>query len=211
MDVEHDLALDQQVDLEHEAVERRAHGSLDRVLYRKEAEIDLPGADRVEHVGEGRLRDRSCDQIGLSRQRLFCEGPGRSQERDRHRPRRLRPRPSTGSQPAPWAGRIVVPMDEPALKQLIQDLLAGTVTPDEAVSQAEKTSVRRSRVRKGGPPPRSAAALRRGRLRPGKDRRAVRRDRRGAAGRARGEPGASHRERIATRSQGASAAAPEGS
>src|SRR5580700_1421499 len=38
------------------------------------------------------------------------------------------------SQPGPLAGRIVVPMDEPALKQLIQDLLAGTVSPDEAVT-----------------------------------------------------------------------------
>ena len=39
--IEHDLALDQQVDLEHQTVERRADSALDRVLDRQEAEIDL--------------------------------------------------------------------------------------------------------------------------------------------------------------------------
>src|ERR1700689_2117089 len=43
-----------------------------------------------------------------------------------------------GSQAAPWAGRIVVPMDEPALKQLLDDLLSGVVTPDEVVSRLKR-------------------------------------------------------------------------
>src|SRR3984957_10650508 len=47
-------------------------------------------------------------------------------------------RSSGRSQAAPWAGRIVVPIDEPALKQMVQDLLSGTITPDDAVASLRR-------------------------------------------------------------------------
>ena len=57
------------------------------------------GADRLEHVGEGRLGTEPR-QVALGRERLLCEGSGRSQERDGQRraaARGLRRRVAAGS------------------------------------------------------------------------------------------------------------------
>ena len=51
LDVEHDLALDEQVVAERELVLGEVDGALDRVLDGDEPEVDLARLDGVEHVG----------------------------------------------------------------------------------------------------------------------------------------------------------------
>ena len=53
MDVEHDLALDQEVDVEDQAVDGGVHRALDGVLDGDEGQVDAPGPDRLERVGQG--------------------------------------------------------------------------------------------------------------------------------------------------------------
>ena len=48
---DHDLALDQQVDIEGQRVEGDVDRALDRVLDGDEAEVDLAGLGGQEHVG----------------------------------------------------------------------------------------------------------------------------------------------------------------
>src|ERR1039458_1849439 len=43
-----------------------------------------------------------------------------------------------GSQSCPCPGRIVATMDEPALRQLLDDVRAGVVTPDEAAARLRR-------------------------------------------------------------------------
>ena len=53
VDVEDHFALDEQVDVEDQAVDGGVHGALDGVLDGHEAQVDLAGPDRVEHLGQG--------------------------------------------------------------------------------------------------------------------------------------------------------------
>ena len=78
------LALDQQVVLEDERVERDRDGALDRVLDRHDAELVLAPFDGREDVGDRRERDPLTGrEIGLAQQRFLGERAGRSEERDR--------------------------------------------------------------------------------------------------------------------------------
>src|SRR5580692_12209508 len=42
------------------------------------------------------------------------------------------------SQPSPCPGRIVAPMDEPALRQLLDDVRSGVVPPDDAAARLRR-------------------------------------------------------------------------
>ena len=54
---DHDLALDQDVGVERQRVERDIHRAFDGVLERDNAEIDLAGDERVDDVGDRRQVD----------------------------------------------------------------------------------------------------------------------------------------------------------
>ena len=80
-DVDHDLALDQQVVIEGQRVLREVDHALDRVLDRDDADIDLTLLDGIEHVGHRAVRDvLGVDEVGLRQQGLLCEGSERSEE-----------------------------------------------------------------------------------------------------------------------------------
>ena len=69
-----DLALDEQVGVERERVERDGDRALDRVLDGDEAEVDLAALHRGEHVRDRAQRDRLARrEIGLRAERLFGE------------------------------------------------------------------------------------------------------------------------------------------
>ncbi|CAB4886378.1 unannotated protein [freshwater metagenome] len=57
LDVQHDLALDEQAVVEGQFVLREVDRALDRVLDRQEAVVQLAGVDGVEHVGHRAVRD----------------------------------------------------------------------------------------------------------------------------------------------------------
>ena len=83
LDVEHHLALDQQLVAERQLVLRQVDRSLDRVLDGHEAEIDLAGLDGVEHVGHGAVQQvLGRSQVGLRFQRLLGERAERPEEAD---------------------------------------------------------------------------------------------------------------------------------
>ena len=71
---DHDLALDQQVGVERQRVERDVDRALDRVLDRDDAEVDLAGRDRVDDVGDrGEVDQVGLGQVGLGEQGLLGE------------------------------------------------------------------------------------------------------------------------------------------
>ena len=81
LDVDDDLALDQQVVIERQGVLREVDHALDRVLDRHHPEIDLALLDGVEHVGDGAIRDvLGGVQIGLGAQCLLGERAERPEE-----------------------------------------------------------------------------------------------------------------------------------
>jgi hypothetical protein len=81
LDVEHDLALDQEVVVEGELVLGEVDGALDRVLDRHEAEVDLAAVDGVEHVGHRAVRDQvGRRQVGLGEERLLGERAAGTEE-----------------------------------------------------------------------------------------------------------------------------------
>ena len=86
MDVHHDLALDPQVDVVDQPVDRGADRSLDPVLYRHEAEIHLAGGHGVEHRGDRHQRLQiDLGQVGLGEEGLLGEGGSRAEIRHRGR------------------------------------------------------------------------------------------------------------------------------
>ena len=83
LDVEHDLALDQQVVAERQLVLREVDRALDRVLDRHEPEVDLAALDGVEHVGHGAVQQvLRIGEVGLRLQRLLGERAERPEEAD---------------------------------------------------------------------------------------------------------------------------------
>ena len=75
VDVEDDLALDEEVDVEDEGVEGVADHAVDGVLDRHETDVDLAAGDRVEDVADRRARfERGGRVVGLGEQRLLGEG-----------------------------------------------------------------------------------------------------------------------------------------
>jgi len=83
LDVEHDLALNQQFMVEYERILREVDRSLDRVLDRHESEIHLARFDRVQNVGHGAKRDEFVRrQVFLAAQGLLGEGAGRTEVGD---------------------------------------------------------------------------------------------------------------------------------
>ena len=86
LDVEHHLALDQQVVAERQLVLRQVDHSLDRVLDRDEPEIDLAGFHGVEHVGHRAVQHvLGGREVGLRLQGLLGEGAERPEEADLRR------------------------------------------------------------------------------------------------------------------------------
>ncbi len=85
LDVENDLALNEQIVIERESVEREVHGALDRVLDSDEAEIHIAVLDRLEHLGDRAQRNQLTGrEIGLAEHGLLGERAGRTQESDAH-------------------------------------------------------------------------------------------------------------------------------
>ena len=81
--VEHDLALDEKVVVEDEAVDRGVHRALDRVLDRDEAEVDIARFGRDEHLSDRRDgHEVALREVGLGEQRLLGEGAERPEETD---------------------------------------------------------------------------------------------------------------------------------
>ena len=79
VDVDHDLALDQQLlGLERERVERGVDRSLDHVLDRGEAVVDLASFRRPQHLDDRPVGPQvEAGQVGLTDQRLLGErAPG---------------------------------------------------------------------------------------------------------------------------------------
>ena len=124
MDVEHVLQLNEQLNVEDEAIEGRADRALDRVLYRDEGRVDLALVCRVECIGNRRHRNRLGFGQDRDRQEsLFAESALRTEKRD--------PLPSLHR--CGHEGRIVIAMDELAIRRLIDDLQSGACSPDDAV------------------------------------------------------------------------------
>ena len=85
LDRDDDLALDHQIDIEGQGVERDVDRPLDRVLDRHEAEVDVSGIGRHEHVAECRHGHQGAlGEIGLREQSLLGEGADRAEEADPH-------------------------------------------------------------------------------------------------------------------------------
>ena len=80
-----DLALDQQVGLEGQRVERDVDRTLDGVLERDDAEVDVAVRRGVDHVDDrGELDELARGQIGLGEQGLLGERARRPQIADAH-------------------------------------------------------------------------------------------------------------------------------
>jgi hypothetical protein len=82
-DVEHDLALDQQLVAERQLVLCEVDRALDRVLDRDESEVDL--AASTASSTSGIVRYSTCSrvgEVGLRLQRLLGERAERPQEAD---------------------------------------------------------------------------------------------------------------------------------
>ena len=131
VDVEHDLALDAQVEVEDQAVDDVPDGALDGVLQGDEAQVDGAPADRLEDVDQGGERGDVGTGVGrLGQERLLGEGALGPEEADPHRGRR-RTQPEVRR--GPWTGRIVNIMDELALQRLLDEVRSGACSPDDAV------------------------------------------------------------------------------
>ena len=77
--LENDLALDEQVDVEDELVERQVDRALDGVLERHERRIDLAVRHQRDRIRDGRRRDElGIGEVGLAEQGLFGEGATRA-------------------------------------------------------------------------------------------------------------------------------------
>ena len=82
-DREIDLALDQEVGVERQRVERHRDGSVDRVLERYQPDVDLApldGRDDVRHGPQRHLLGRG--EIGLREQGVFGERAAGTEEAD---------------------------------------------------------------------------------------------------------------------------------
>ena len=83
LDVEHHLALDEQVVVEDQRVLREVDRALDRVLDGDEAEVDLAVGHGLEHVGHRRQRHQlGRGQVGLAEERLLGERAQGAEEAD---------------------------------------------------------------------------------------------------------------------------------
>ena len=196
LDVEHDLARDQQVVVERQGVLGEVDDALDRVLDRHDAAVDLAGGDGVEHVGHGRVGDElAAGEVGLGAQRLLGERAERPEEPD---PQRRLGRRWHGLVGRPWPGRLLAPptrapgdstegsgsmgaVDEPALRALLDDLAAGRVDADEAVRRLHRLPFADLGDALVDHHRDAAPGHAGGRVRPGQDARAVRAHRRRAA------------------------------
>ena len=86
LDVEDDLSGDQQVVVECQRVLGEVDDSLDGVLDRHHAVVEVTGGDSVEDVGHGRVVDQlTGGEIGLRAQRLLGERAERPEEPDAQR------------------------------------------------------------------------------------------------------------------------------
>jgi len=77
LDVEHHLALNEQVVVEHQRILREVDRALDGVFDWHKPEIDFASLDSIKHIGHraiGHVLER-C-QIWLCKQRLLGEGAG---------------------------------------------------------------------------------------------------------------------------------------
>lgn len=129
MDVQHVLHLNKELRFEYEVIEGGADRAVDRVLDRNEGGIDLAPVRSIECVGDRRHRDRLSVGEGRDRQQGFlAEGALWSEKRD--------PLPSLHR--FVHEGRIVIPMDELEIRQLIDDLRSGACSPDDAVRRLRK-------------------------------------------------------------------------
>ena len=150
-DVDHDLALDQQVVIEGECVLGEVDHPLDRVLDRNDTDVDLALLDGIEHVGNRSIGDvLGLGEVGLREQGLLgerAEGPEEPHpfrrarcHRSQDYGRRRRHRCST------VAGRSVVAeptwhderVDELGLRALLDDVQSGAVSPDDAVARLRR-------------------------------------------------------------------------
>ena len=83
LDVEHHLALDQQVVTERQLVLRQVDHALDRVLDGHEPEIDLTRLDCVEHIGHRAVQHvLGCGEVVLRLQSLLGERAEWAEEAD---------------------------------------------------------------------------------------------------------------------------------
>ena len=74
LDVDHDLALDQQVVIEGERILGEVDHPLDRVLDRNDTDVDLALLDGIEHIGNRSIGDVfGIGEVGLREQRLLGE------------------------------------------------------------------------------------------------------------------------------------------
>jgi len=83
-----DFALDDQVGLEGEGVERCVDGPLDRILEREDPEVDVARGHGLDDIGDRQEVDEfRRGQVGLRQQRLLGERPRRSEVADPPDPR----------------------------------------------------------------------------------------------------------------------------
>ena len=92
MDVHHDLALDEEVHVEEQGVQRGAHRPVDGVLHRHESLVHLAVGDGGEHVGDrGAEPQLGVRVVGLCEQGFLGEGASRTEVGDRSDGRLHRP------------------------------------------------------------------------------------------------------------------------
>ena len=121
-----DLAADtERRVLEGQRVEGGRDRALDGVLHGHDAGVDLPfgdGGDDAHDVAHG--HDLGGGQVGLAEQSLLGEGALGPQECDAH------------------GGAMIWAMDDEAVRQLLDDVRAGRLDPDDAIARL-RTSVLR--------------------------------------------------------------------
>ena len=178
LDVEHDLAGDQQVVVERQRVLGEVDRALDRVLDRHDPAVDLAAGDGVEHVGHGDVVDElGRGEVGLGAQRLLGERAERSEE--------------ANPPDHPGHGGVTLPGRAPGARARCSGSMAGVDEIDAAArcwttsiagrvdrrrrrGPAALAAVRRRRRRARRPPPGAAPGPARSRVRPGQVARAVR-------------------------------------
>ena len=122
------LPLDEEVVLEDEAVHDLEDGAFDGVLDGDEAEVDLARGDRPQHQGHRRVGHQVArGQVGLAEQRLLAEGAVGSEEAD----------PGRGGRGG-HARTIMAPVDEPTLRNLLEDVRSGVLSADDAVARLRR-------------------------------------------------------------------------
>ena len=132
LDVDHDLAHDQQFVVERERVLREVDHAFDGVLDGHHAEVDLPALHRVEHVGHRAIRHvLGPGQVGERLQRLLGERAERSEEAD-----------TLGHGASGYVDGTITwhddSVDEVTVRQLVDDVRTGAISPDDAVARLRR-------------------------------------------------------------------------